>query len=702
MSLRLAHSLVLAMTLSLALLCVLLGHVLPAVFWVVLLMPWVSAWMSAYDWAMPTWAGSAVALGAFAYSAMLLTRHGLDAAMVSACAALLGIFAARLLTRATPAHDLHSLALSLLMVFAGTVLQQQYSYGLVLIAYTICVTWALVTRQLVHGAMMQAFRTGDWSAHAHTLGRKDVLTPLFFASTAGVALVILLSTGVLFVAFPRVGLGGLGLGQGHATRFPSDVSLAGPPRAGGDDTVVARVWGIGYDDFARGIYLRGSVYDDAHIAGFSASETLLVIRPSRLSLAAPQIETADPNALGRAQYDVYLQPIGEQVLLAAGFVDEAASSRGAQAQLLGVERIGYGPSGELVSMTPLNAAVRYQVHGTITQVPPRPSAPKAQAWVEAEALGFDDARFVTHFLKLPPNLDGRVSALAQSIVGDARSYGQKAARLRRYLMEHYSYSLVQTNSGRADPLAGFLFDDKNGHCEYFATAFAVLLRAAGVPSRVIGGFEGGVWDPTGPTIIFTSAHAHAWVEWYQPGAGWLADDATPFRMAAELTGMAAWLERLRRTWDDEIVDFGLDQQLAMVRGVVTALQPTGLQGGRAFSPSQLPWKTLFQLALLLAALVAAVRMGRRLWRGPQAPSFRLSPLARGLQSAIERLAAHPIAASQTLRQAVQTLVPRLEGPQRAVLEEALEAYERLRFGQDNLSPKMQKRLLRALACLSLK
>ena len=63
--------------------------------------------------------------------------------------------------------------------------------------------------------------------------------------------------------------------------------------------------------------------------------------------------------------------------------------------------------------------------------------------------------------------------------------------------------------------------------EFFATAFAALLRAVGVPSRVVGGFMGGRWDASAEVVVFTPADAHAWVEWYLPGIGWILDDATP-------------------------------------------------------------------------------------------------------------------------------------------------------------------------------
>jgi transglutaminase-like putative cysteine protease len=678
-----------ASSITLAMLCVLLGHVLPPGSSIVLAVPWLAAWMGLRGRPWPLWGGTALALVAFGLAAARLMVSGLGSALVAACIALLGILIARLLTRRTPAHDLHSLVLSLLLVFAGTVLQQHISYGLVLLAYTVSVTWALVTRQLIHGAAMQAFRSGEGPTLAATLQRRDVVTPRFFAATAAVALVLLVLSAVLFVAFPRVGMGGVGFGGRQGSRFPGDVSLAGPPRAGGDDTIVARLGGVPYADFVRGLYVRGSIYDAAGATGFSASPSLLAISPHRLALAA--------EGAADVVYDVYLQPVAEQVLLSLGPVAHAVPVSGAFAGAGGLERIGLGPSGELTSMTPLLGPVRYRVRGQLTRAPPA----LVGATAGAEALGFDDPKFAGHFLALPPQLDPRVVPLAQHAVGDAATFAQKASRLRAYLLANYAYSLQQANSGRTDPLAGFLFDDRRGHCEYFATAFAVLLRAVGVPSRVVGGFQGGVWDTTGPTVLLAAAHAHAWVEWYAPNLGWVTDDATPFRPAPTLTGAAAWMEQARRFWDDQIVDFGLDQQLAMWRGVVGALHSGGISGLAAAPTDPARWRQMVRPGLAVGLIAACSVLGtawvrlRRRRRTTQA-----GPLAGALLAALQRVNRAPVPKHLPLRQAVQAAAPRLDEADAAQLQAALAAYEAQRFAGATLAPKRVRALLSILKRLN--
>jgi transglutaminase-like putative cysteine protease len=597
-------------------------------------------------------------------------QSGLDASMVAACTALLGTFVARMLTRQTPSHDLHSLVLSLLLVFAGTVLQQQFMYGLVLIAYTVTGTWALVTRQLIHGSAMEAYRTDDWAVHAATLSRRDVVTPTFFVATAGVAVLLLLGTSFVFLAFPRVGLGGLGFGQRHATHFPGDVSLAGPPRATGDDTVVARLWGVSYDDFIRGLYLRGTLYDTASDAGFRASPSLLDVKPQRLALARGSDK---PVA-----YEVYLQPIADQALFALGPVDKASVGPTPFVDAAAFDRVATGAAGELVSINSLTGPVRYRVQGALTRVPP-PLGSTVATDADVEVVDFVDQKFTQHFLALPPNLDPRVLPLARQVVGDATTFGAKALRLRRYLLANYTYSIEQANAGRADPLAGFLFDDRRGHCEYFATAYAVLLRAVGVPSRVVGGLQGGKWEATGPTVIFTGANAHAWVEWYAPGQGWLADDATPYREATSLTGYAAWLERMRRLWDDEVVDFGLDQQLTILRGIIGAVHSGGQSPGRLLQAGNIPWQALWR-ALFSCGVLAAMFWGsRRMLRRRRGRAAGLTPLAQVLLATLARLRAAPVAVTITLRQAVEGVTAGADATTGAALRGALAAYEGERF-----------------------
>jgi transglutaminase-like putative cysteine protease len=680
-SLRFAHELGFGIALGLGLLSVLLGGQLPPATWLALAVPLLSGWMKLSGHAVSTAVGSVVALAGFVWAALLWIDKGMDASLLAASVALVSILTARLITRRTPNHDLHGLVLSLLLVFAGTVLHQQFTYGLVFVTYAVAVTWALVTRQLIAGAEIESYRTGGQAALHASLARRDVVTPTFFAVTAGVAVVILLSTSLLFVLFPRIGLGGLGLRGRSGLRLPGDVSLFGPPRAlTGGSQLVARVFGVSYQDFVHGLYLRGGVYDRLDSAGFAQSGTLLGLRPSELRLVEP---------VRRTEYEVFLEPVTDQVLLTLGPVQRAQDARvlgGGFANPSARARIvGLGPTGELLTENPLTGPLRYRVRGGVA-TPHVLAATEPKR--EAEPVGFIDPAFSAHFLALPPRLDPRIPALARQVAGDAPTFAARAAALRRYLLSHFTYTLDQPNAGRSDPLAAFLFEDRRGHCEYFATAFAVLLRAAGVPSRVVGGYQGGVWDEAGPVVVFTGQNAHAWVEWYVPGKGWVLDDATPAADAATLAGLSAWMERMRRLWDDEIVEFGLDQQLELLNGLVSTFHTPSVP------TEHVPWRPVVA-AVLLACLAlgvgwAARRAKRRRERG------RPPRLATALQAAVERLEGKPVPAHWTLREAVQAASRRAPPEVRAVLAEALEGYEVARFAVADLAAARERHLRRAL------
>src|SRR5665811_1901753 len=121
-----------------------------------------------------------------------------------------------------------------------------------------------------------------------------------------------------------------------------------------------------------------------------------------------------------------------------------------------------------------------------------------------------------------------IYALNEAIAGDAEDPYEVTLKTERYLRTHYAYSLEVPPSTYASPIAAFLFDTKMGYCQHFAGAMALLLRLNGIPSRVAVGFTTGEQIGTW-TYLVTSNNAHAWVEVYFAGIGWLPFDATPGR-----------------------------------------------------------------------------------------------------------------------------------------------------------------------------
>ena len=135
--------------------------------------------------------------------------------------------------------------------------------------------------------------------------------------------------------------------------------------------------------------------------------------------------------------------------------------------------------------------------------------------------------FQTRYLQLPDQLDPRIPELAQQITGSEPPLIAAPLAIERYLTTHYGYTLQLPSQPPADPLADFLFHRRRGHCEYFASSMAVLLRTVGIPSRIITGFRGAQFNQLNSNYIVRASDAHSWVEAYIPGAGWTAFDPTP-------------------------------------------------------------------------------------------------------------------------------------------------------------------------------
>jgi Transglutaminase-like superfamily len=140
-----------------------------------------------------------------------------------------------------------------------------------------------------------------------------------------------------------------------------------------------------------------------------------------------------------------------------------------------------------------------------------------------ELAGSHDASW----LRMPQDdLGKRISELATQVTA-GNSPKETASLIQSYLQKSYRYSLSTTNSRNLDPLENFLFGEKSGHCEYFATAGALMARARGIPSRVMYGWAGGTWYEYADWFVFRADEAHVWVEVWLGNHGWVVMDPTP-------------------------------------------------------------------------------------------------------------------------------------------------------------------------------
>ena len=191
-------------SLVMGMLSVLLGGTLPVQLWGSLLVVAMMMPLRLEKKYLPGWLGTLIGLGGLLWAGVILRNMGMEAAVLAAGVALLVITLARLVTAANLKHDGQLLLLTLLLMFSGSVLHTEVSYGLVSLGYAVAMVSALVTRQLVVGAGMEAKRLGGIREQV-TLARRDIITGKFLTVVAALSIFTVFSTGVLFVTFPRMG-----------------------------------------------------------------------------------------------------------------------------------------------------------------------------------------------------------------------------------------------------------------------------------------------------------------------------------------------------------------------------------------------------------------------------------------------------------------------------------------------------------------
>lgn len=174
------------------------------------------------------------------------------------------------------------------------------------------------------------------------------------------------------------------------------------------------------------------------------------------------------------------------------------------------------------------------------------------------------------FLELPP-LDPRIPQLARFITESQVSPYWRAAAVEHYLRTEFGYTLDLPSERLPDPLADFLFRRRKGHCEYFASAMTVMLRSVGIPARLVTGFQSGEYNPLSDSYTVRASQAHAWVEAYFTGFGWVTFDPTPPDPRARETGLFArlslWVDALETWWQDWIIQYDAGRQVTLARAV---------------------------------------------------------------------------------------------------------------------------------------
>ena len=308
---------------------------------------------------------------------------------------------------------------------------------------------------------------------------------------------------------------------------------------------------------------------------------------------------------GRAvRQQVFLEPSGQRWLFALDLADgapQAATNPGTMT----AQR-------ELLASYPIEQPLRYAVR----------SHPLYR--LQADAVLADAALW----LALPDGFNPRARAAGMALRQHASALERVNTVLRRFHVDAFAYTLEPARLGRHS-VDEFLYQTRSGFCEHYASAFVFLMRAAGVPARVVIGYQGGAVDPADGMLTVRQSDAHAWAEVWLAGRGWLRVDPTaavaPERVQRSLVRAPSRENRFGIAALNELMQFDLGQHawLARLRGQIGALNlgwnrwvlnyTAERQRGAldTLGSAMQHWRVALSLALVLGALLPALAHVRR-------------------------------------------------------------------------------------------
>jgi transglutaminase-like putative cysteine protease len=473
-----------------------------------------------------------------------------------------GLQVIRVATRNGAAQDQQVIVLALLHLIAGTVVGGGLGYGLCFVGLLIVTPGALVLSHLrreVEGNYRQGARdrTGLPVDVPRILRSKRVVGRPFIVMTCLLSLPILVFTAILFVVFPRVGLSLLLLNKPRGDRmigFSGTVNLGQIGTLRSDPTIALRVAVPDLPSpppLRKMMYLRGTALDQYD--GRTWTQSQKSVRP--LANAGEVVPISGVPGSGETPWHIELEPFEPPVLFITPTTKAVELARSGNITPGFSVQLMTGPEGEFRYQAPSDRAVRYSVY------PSEAGTPNFTRLKPTER---------PRYLQLPPQLPARIGELARAFAGSATTDIEKARVVEQRLRGDFAYDLASPSGKAEQPLDDFLFDSKRGHCEYFSTAMAVMLRSLEIPSRNVTGFVGGSYNKYGNFYAVRQGDAHSWVEAYIEGRGWLTFDPTPPGSAepqsdvdGALAGVRDFFEAVSQRWNQNVLGYDLTQQIGL-------------------------------------------------------------------------------------------------------------------------------------------
>ncbi len=553
------------------------------------------------DWAISSRVGTALALAFMGFYPLDVLYVSGD--FVAATLRLLFLFTGLKLLVALRNRDYFYLSvLAMLQLMTASMFIAGMSFVVILLTFLVLSGTTFAAFEVKRGCE-RAARTVEAD---HSRRRMNAQLS-FLGATLGVAILVV-SVGLFFV-LPRARSAASPLLRGDfAVGFGAEVNLGQTGELIPDPTPVMRVEAIEGGPFNR-LHWKGLVFHHFDGVRWTAPNVRSrVLRATSGSYARRSSHVRTLENSRRIRYRVALEPLSTDSLFIPG---EPESLTGAFKRLIYSNMGGFR-----VSQTPYST-LNYQGASWIVDRSKLERARVAELFSEG---------FRSLYLQVP-NFDPRVMSLMDEVTGKAATSLLKAQLLETYFQSELGYTLDLPDFLPEDPIAHFLFERRKGHCEYFASAMALMLRLHGIPTRLVNGFAGGLENPLTGLHVLRASDAHSWVEAYIPGYGWLEFDPTPER-PPPMGGpwmMSLWLywDAVQSAWMEWVVDYDMDQQIILAKAVRERTQSAVMSGALALdklqqagrrivealtalkgaaSPSAVDWKWPAGILLLAAAL----------------------------------------------------------------------------------------------------
>jgi transglutaminase-like putative cysteine protease len=476
--------------------------------------------------------------------------------------------------------------IAFLMVLAAAVLTVDSMFLLSFSVFMLFAVATFILMEMKRTSAQATSRSGEFMGAAAS--RRLAI------SLAGVAPVILflvlLAGAAIFFVLPRISTGYLSAfasSSGITTGFSDHVELGSIGEIQQSGAVVMH---IEFDDGQRGTYIEK--WRGISLSRFDGTSWSNPYRPSPIRpLANDQFDLRPPETKANASltfgtgslihYHVLMEPVGVNVFFLAP-----------QPQFLqGKYRmIAIDKGSAVFNMDAEHVLGIYD--GWSLRSSHQPAVPEEP--YPAEAL--------SDYLQLP-RLDSRIPQLARQVTAISTGNYEKAVAIQTYLRTKFGYTLQLPSSRPADPLAHFLFNRKSGHCEYFASAMAVMLRTIHIPSRVITGFQPGEFNDITSQYVVRAKDAHAWVEAYFPDRGWVTFDPTPASSGISHTGLgriALYMDAMASFWREWVVNYDAGHQ--------AALSHEAARNSRQFAEEAQKWARVHYARMLARARNLASRV----------------------------------------------------------------------------------------------